>query len=298
MRVFVIFQEREKSKISEDLNIIESIINYNFKNIESIIVFVDNSNEYVQRSNKIDSNIYMISADDENWEFSAYDEGYRWIIDNFKVEADDIFLVANETNNREYNQKYLKFFKNKKIIKWVNDDKVVGFVGENIKPIKILDMYVKKYVATHLFFLNYKILKEIIPFSITVSNKDIFSNDYNDFFKKTAPLDKSFIEGIEARVFGWKNNHNVFGFYHQAQPLTLENFDFFKGKVRSIICEYYIGAKIENQNIKLVNLKNLRLFRKTIKPLLKYKIVKNFILLLVRKGYIKTLLRTSKINIE
>jgi hypothetical protein len=294
--VYILAQERIPANINRQISILSNIVNHVWNEAIVKYIFALNSDQVKHVVVKSDK-LQIVPSSNDNWEFSAYDTAYKYLVKHFDVSDNDIIIIANETIYRDYNDTYNKLFLNKKIKKWVQKGYIVGLKGYLPGRLKIFDLFVNNTVSTHLFILKFGMLKNIVPFSLQYGDKCLFSSDEKKLFVDNDLIDSQIVKRILSRITieSDDNDANIsFIKHHNAMSLTSDNKSYVIGKAKAILAEYYFGAKASSNKITIKNLKRFPIFRSVIAHVIHYTFFKRLLLYMIKIKIIDHTPRTGK----
>jgi len=291
--IYILAQERVPADIERQISVLSNIVNYIWNDTSIHYIFAINS-DLLKSAVKISKNVQLVPSLNDNWEFTAYDTAYAYLVKNYDVSENDIIIISNETIHREYNSSYNKLFFNKKIKKWVQKGYLVGLKGYLPRRLKIFNLYVNNYVATHLFIIKYGLLKKLIPFSLQCEDEYLFSSDDKKLFLDNAPIDSQIIRKILGRITIGRSDDESFIKHYKSMTLTPDNRPYIIGKAKAIIAEYYLGAKANRNGIKIKNLKKWKIIRLVIAYIIQFPIFKRIFMYMIKKKIINHTPRTGK----
>lgn len=249
MRKYILYLTYTDKYKKEGLHILQSFVSNLFDASYQNYLIIDNAIEKTTNI-RYAENINLISGDNSYREFSGLQKGIKVLQETQELENSDIFILANDTFYNSYGIKYLEYFQQKECVYALIENKVIGYINNYPLEIKVFNLPLRSWIRSSLIILNYETLKKLLPLIIPYKEIDLFSEDYHEFFNKNINISENYKGYLRTWLFGETNlDTNFQQTWHSQKPLTLENFQSFKGKTMSIFCEHYLSARIVKNNI-------------------------------------------------
>ena len=250
----------DNQECNRSLDILDSICNKLFCKFQKILITIDNSRESFA---DIDSKFgLIIPGDNSTFEFSGWDAGYKYLINNFIVDHDaDLILYANDgfyrTDFADGGKQYIDFFDDK-ILRVEHRDitsLAIGYLDDFPKEVSLMGINYRSWIRSNLFILSANVSKKLHPIVFPLTKEYLFGSAGEPFFRKVPEISKNWQDYNQSWLFGteipecqeyrlkWK----------RCAPLNEFNRDFFKIKCMTILSEHYLSARLNMLNIEIVN---------------------------------------------
>lgn len=234
---------------------IKNILNNMFDSNEVKYVVIDNSNNI--KENFINEP-YIISGDNSYFDFSGWDKGYLFALENNLISDETLILFANDTffqRNYSDGENFLEVF-NKDIIK--NKDltkSAIGYMDDFPKDVILNDIKFNSWIRSNIFFIPFKIMKDLSKLTFDFPKERIFSDDINKFWSNDDLISDNWKAYISSWLFGIENNNYPEYKLHwlKSKPLNESTWDFFQRKAITILSEHYLAARLFNMNIEIID---------------------------------------------
>ncbi|WP_111977886.1 hypothetical protein [Algibacillus agarilyticus] len=148
------YEDKVDQAIKEFENLISSF------NGEATLIIINNSNVNVNIEN-CHIKFKLIEGDNENWEFSGWQKGQKYILNNFNINKNDLFIFANDTFNSHRNFTFIDrhlFIKAAKKINIKTQKIILGeqnHIHNSEQSFMLFDKVKNGWVSTYLFAVNY-----------------------------------------------------------------------------------------------------------------------------------------------
>jgi hypothetical protein len=223
----------------KSLRLLDSMIKRISNNDYAILVV--NNNEVLAQNNQslVSKNHYYINGSNTSWEFSAWDEGLDYFVNQFDINNNDVFIFSNDTfcQHRSFTILDELIFSN--AISYCSyNDIAVGHVDFIDKDFIVFNRSVKQWISTFLFAMNYKVVKGVVPFSecekkdLAIDNLSIKVNGCNESFN--------------IHLTNWLLGHG----WYKSETSDV-NMIINKGK--AIINEKVLSSKLEANRVDIRN---------------------------------------------
>lgn len=255
--VYVVYLEFTASHRDSSLPVLLSFASRLLPGSELRLVIVDNSS-----ARDCDVQPYpgalratCIAGDNSSREFSGMDKGVAWLRAQEEVAPNAVFILANDTFNRNYGAQYLGNFQSGPVREALAWHALIGYCDGYPRPIKLFGLPLSWWVRTSLIVTTARTLARLSPLAIPFRDQEIFAADPKTFFREPSQLSKNYIHYLRAWLFGDKDPSGEFDYHwHSQRELNDSTFDFFTGKARSILCEHYFSARARWLGIPLLDI--------------------------------------------
>lgn len=197
-------------------------------------------------------NYYYITGTNSSWEFSAWDEGVKYIQEHLSPKDDDIVVLGNDTfcHHRVFTR-FDEYCFSRAVLHELPSDVVVGFVDKSAHVLSVNGQDLDHWVSTFLFATRYDVVNNALPFSVCDIDDISYSND------------KIIVSGCSKVFNDYLTSWLVKGWYKKD--------DADKGlvisKAKAIVNEKSFSARLIKKNVSLVNVysgNHLPLIRKVL----------------------------------
>ncbi len=244
IRLAVVFLQFDRQKYSLAMERLISLIS-GFKSIEYTIVVVDNANPGLW-FHEVSDHLIHIGGDNSSWEFSAFDRGVEFL--EATNRAADVYGFATDAF-LAYGDSYLEMIDEATLRYCVELRACVGWVDSFMHDLSAFDYHYREWVRTSLFFISAEVLPQVGPLNTTFEPDRIFGPTAETPFLASAPLNYELREHVLAWLTKEETNVRLEEVWHSQLDLTGNSFDFFKAKVRAILREHLLSAKMQSRDV-------------------------------------------------
>jgi len=230
------------------------------KNLESLLprilpkgytfkyIIIDNA----QQENKVSlsNNNVLISGNNSFSEFSGWQKGLNFLESKLLHAKDDLILFVNDSFHRSYGTKYLDYFPPVNLSN-LNNAFIYGYFDDFPKSASLFGYKYKSWLRSNFFITSFSSLPPLLPLTLPHPPASLFSSNIEKFWSDEANISPNF----KAYILCWLTGRIDSDFpeyrlkWAKSRPVTPQNIKRFKLKAISILCEHYLGARIENSNI-------------------------------------------------
>ncbi len=234
---------------------IDRIVNKMFENINKKYVIIDNSNTHQVIT--VDDKHY-IHGNNDYFDFSGWDEGFKYARENFIIDEKTMFLFVNDTffqRNYSDGENFLDVF-DKSILKDKDlNDLAIGYIDDFPKNVVLNGINYNSWIRSNIFFLSSNVMKKIEKLTFNFPKNRIFSNDINEFWSKDNLISDNWKAYISSWLFGKEDDRFPEYKLHwlKAKPLNEDTWDFFQRKAITILSEHYLTARLFDMNIEIID---------------------------------------------
>jgi len=219
----------------------------------SMLVLVCNSSKVLSDSSAFKDKVdHILSGSNSAWEFSGWDEGYKYISEKENLNDDDTFIFANDTfcHHRSFTGYNKAFFTYS--FKHLRKNIIVGDTDDLGKPFTILGYQSRNWVSTYLLGCKKEVLDKILPFN------RFGSQEFNSLFRQKN-LDEFCLpetsENMNVHLSQWIKR------YKNKVDKNLISSDYKIMKLRAVINEKLISAIASSNSISIVSVYRFRIFK-------------------------------------
>lgn len=252
-RLLAVFLQYSNAHHDSGMRALSSLVARLFPAHEPSFVIVDNKLDK-RHEVQLRHDTNLISGDNSCREFSGYDRGLRWHESFGEISPDTPVVIANDTFNRHYGEKYLGLFTAARVSRTLRSNGVLGYVDAFPQPQSVFGHAFQKWIRTSLFIAPYGVMRQLAPFGPRLDHKEIFRQDADPaFFSEGAPLSPWYQSFLRSWLFAEAPKDETFKpEWHSKEPLTETNVDAMRAKTCCILCEHLMSAKAMSLEIPLV----------------------------------------------
>ncbi|EMH4162857.1 hypothetical protein RJ498_002114 [Pluralibacter gergoviae] len=212
------------------------------KSIESIfddnsyeLVYVDNSTENISHRS-INRKELWIKGSNVGGEFSAWDEGYDYINENYTLFPDDVFLFLNDTFCHHHYFTFYDKFLYRKVIKNCREKNIFGELNGVKKEFAINNYIFSKWVSSYILILTKSSVDKLLPFNKVSSIDEIVLDDIKSKLSDNQVIVPFFSESLNVHLTNWLFPTDNNGWYNAKKG----NLDIYMFKLKAIMNEKFI----------------------------------------------------------
>lgn len=191
-------------------------------------------------------NTLEIRGSNRGGEFSAWDEGYRYVLENIKMKSDDVVIFANDTFCHHSPFTWL----NKMIFKYylsrLSQNQILGDLHKGKEDFKFENIEFESWISTYIFALRWRTVNKIKPLDKV--------NEIDGLAQKITLSSKSVtVKGgsvsLNSHLTNWLfSSDKNSGWYNASNAdLALKQF-----KLNAIMNEKLLAAYAREQEIELI----------------------------------------------
>jgi hypothetical protein len=255
-KIVVLYLVFGDENLNNGLCEIENILNKMFDDKEIKYVVIDNSNSIKENHA---NEPYIITGDNSYFDFSGWDKGYSFALENNLISDETLILFANDTffkRNYSDGENYLNVF-SKDIIKNKNlKESAIGYIDDFPKDVIINEIKYNSWIRSNIFFIPSNIMKDLKKLTFDFPKERIFSNNINEFWSNDSLISNNWKAYISSWLFGIENKAYPEYKLHwlKAKSLDINNWEFFQRKAITILSEHYLTARLFNMNISIIDI--------------------------------------------
>lgn len=246
----VIFVQYDQTRYRHSFSVLLEVL----KPLQDWQIFtlrVDNKHED-QELQSCDNFTMKVGGDNTLFEFSGWMKGWETLTEE-KGECDcylfvtDAFLVYEDHYQNLLDSELLNFLMREQAVSGLIDLPPIHF-----KNLKLMDWQMNFWVRSSFFLVPLAVLQRMQSL-ISIQEIDPFCDlkFQGNAFRADSPLSLNYREYLEQWLTqGW----------HSAFPLTEENWERFRNKIRSVLNEHALTGRWQEMAIPLYDLQFLKLF--------------------------------------
>jgi hypothetical protein len=194
--------------------------------------------------------ITVIGGDNSAWEFSAWDEGLRFV--EAELDGYDLVHLATSAFDTLYTG-YLDRFDDRLLAGIARGRMACGHIDYYNEPITLFSDQSQHWIRSSFLFVAPAELRRLGSFvSIgTAQRAAIFSGNPAAPFRADAPLSEIYKRYVTDWLLGAGTGQGVE--WHSRFELTTETLDFFERKVLAIFNEQMLSMRLREQGCELVD---------------------------------------------
>lgn len=204
---------------------------------------------------ELDSATTCISGDNSGREFSAWDRGLSWLERAYGPSHDATLILGNDTLHRSYGDAYVDGFTQERYRRAMREQGLLGWIDAYPRPISLFGNSLRAWVRTSLLVARGSVIDRLRPFVLPFADSEIFSSDVRELFCSPSPLSENYRSYLRTWLFGEPGDGEFQERWHSAEVLSSANFEHFRGKIRSILCEHHFSARAQSLGIPLFDVR-------------------------------------------
>jgi|WetSurMetagenome_2_1015567.scaffolds.fasta_scaffold00204_12 hypothetical protein len=254
MKLAVLFLKYDRGGNLNSFEIFKSYADQ-LKGCNKFYIIIDNAKEGDHFA-KIDKNIYRIDGDNSCWEFSGWQKGLACLRDN-KFSYDAV-LFANDAF-LAYGRNLIEHPQTLNIKKWfLTGNSMMGQIDTKGYHMEIRGNDVSSWICTNCFFLTKRII-DAIGSVVSVNDENMKTvvsidcpvimeePDHRAYFNADCGLNDNY----KTMVVTWLTKE-----WHSKFDINEVTWALFRCKVRSLLNESLLTARIRNLGYKIESYKN------------------------------------------
>jgi hypothetical protein len=222
---------------------------------ETELVVVDNAlpGDWAHR---ISGSLVHIGGDNTHWEFSAFDRGLRWL--EREGHRADVYALATDAL-LAYGDDFLELVDDAVVEACHRHSACIGWIDSFVERCEVLGYSYESWLRSSLLFLPASELSTVRPLAFEIRDSDLFGPDPGQPFRPLAALSANLraflLEWLTSNADGDKRLDEV---WHSQFQLDEETFDRFKSKVKSILREHLLSARLQAHGARCYDLRAIR----------------------------------------
>lgn len=256
--VWCIYASYQESNLRPGIEVIQKIVEDRWQKRFNCLA-VENSWPKLSRYQSREGWTF-IDSDNRLREFSAYDDGFSYLLKNETIGSKDLVIFANDTFNTHYGSDYLNLFDKNFVESSTKDSSLVGWVDQYPEKIEILGCKQQSWIRTSFVVGRASDFANIFPLSEFVLSLKVFADNEKDFFN---PEDKFLSENFKAfnRTWFFGDPNPVFKErWHSAETVKDKSPEFLRQKMQCILAEQVLSLRAKNIGLKLADVNTHRMF--------------------------------------
>lgn len=185
----------------------------------------------------------ILAGTNQQYEFSAWQEGLGYLKNNISGDFSTIFLNDTVLTHRYFSvARKFAFLTGLLLFGNNNKPRYIGFTNKlkDKSRYTILNYSATSWVSTYLFFMNNLALQAI---DYKIWSKEQNEQSVNGGYNKQNFFSESISQNLKEWLIKWLFED---GGWYKSEPLSEANYKFFEIKAKSIINEKYLSAKLNS----------------------------------------------------
>jgi hypothetical protein len=216
-------------------------------------VIVDNARSG-EPDHAIDRACDRISGDNSLREFSGWDRGLGWLDRRHAPAPESIVVLANDTVVRAEKHDRVRDIPGDRVAA-ASRGALVGWVDEYPRPVELCGLPLRQWIDTSLVVAQRRTLACLEPLARPLADDQVFADDWRRFFRTPSPLSENYLTYLKTYFFGERSDREFEHGWYARAPITEQNVEAFKGKLRCIFCEHLLSARARARGIPLVDIR-------------------------------------------
>ena len=247
LKLAVLFLEYDNGKYKDAFRLLQSYVD-KIDDCDKEYFIIDNLKEG-DSCLRVSRDVYRIGGDNRDWEFSGWQKGVNFLKEN-NIES-DIVLFVNDAF-MAYGWNFIQEgVTGRSLEKVIKDEAVVGHIDTKGIKMKIFGKEVTKWLCSNCFFVPAKMIRSL---DTMVSVDDVMlttivPKEYKKgtYFKDISTIDKNYKD----MVVMWLTKE-----WHGKFEINERNWGLFKNKLKAMLNESMLTAKIKDLGYKVESYKN------------------------------------------
>ena len=131
---------------------------------------------------------------------------------------------------------------------------LVGWIDEYPRPVRLFGTEFRQWVDTSLVITTQRALNALRPLSVLLGER-IFDDDWRRIFLEPSPLSANYRRYLSAYFLGDGLDQEFPHRWYAQAPVTPDNFEDLKTKLRCVFCEHLLSARARSLGIRLVDIR-------------------------------------------
>lgn len=255
-KVIVLFLVYGDKYLQDGLNELRKIVSRMFPSVGADYIVVDNAMHLSFDERRSDYRI--VGGDNSLWEFSGWDRGFAYAKDNDYITDGSVVFFANDTfYRRQYKDgtNFLDVFDAAILDGRDVRNSAIGYLDDFPKPVSIRGIEYISWIRSNIFAIPSNIVDMLWPFAKTIEPAYVFSDSYIKFWSDNDVISRNWKAYISSWLFGAECPEFPEYKLHwiKAEPVTEENFEYFKKKALCILSEHYLSARLHNMGVPVID---------------------------------------------
>jgi hypothetical protein len=251
--VYLVLVEFGREREQAALHLLTTTLHRLFPTARVRLLIVDNAADN-QYEAEIGPDLYHVGGDNSLHEFSGWDRGIAWLHTRWAPANDSIVVLANDTVARADKLERIRDVPADRAAA-ARQGALVGWIDEFPRTFELFGFSLRQWIDTSLVIAERQTLAALSPFARPLSDTQLFADDWRRVFREPSPLSENYRGYLKAYFFGEPTAGGFEHSWYAQEPLSEENFDAFKMKLRCVFCEHLLSARARARGIALVDIR-------------------------------------------
>jgi hypothetical protein len=203
---------------------------------------------------KIARELDRVSGDNTLREFSGWDRGIAWLERRYGPAPESIVVLANDTVVRADKHDRVRDIPADRAAA-ASNGALVGWIDEYPRAVELFGLALRQWIDTSLVLAEWATLAALGPLARPFADELLFADDWRRVFREPSPLSKNYRAYLRTYFFGERIDGEFEHAWYAQEPLTEQNVEAFKVKLRCIFCEHLLSARARARGIPLVDIR-------------------------------------------
>ena len=254
--VYLLLLEHGRTHEQKTIDLLDSTLRRLFPDSRRQKVIVDNAivdDSDMATEEHGDVQVDRISGDNTLREFSGWDRGLAWLDRSHAPAPDSVVVLANDTIVRPDKFERIRDLPTE-CGAMASQGALVGWIDEYPRPVRLFGTEFRQWVDTSLVLTTRRTLNALEPLTVLLRER-IFDDDWRRIFVEPSPLSANYRSYLRTYFLGdCLDKEFTHGWYAQT-PVTPDNFEDLKIKLRCVFCEHLLSARARRLGIRMVDIR-------------------------------------------
>ena len=250
--VYLLLLEHGREREQKAIDLLDSTLRRLFPDSRRHTAIIDNA-VTDGSDTAIDERIERISGDNTLREFSGWDRGLAWLDRRHTPAPDSVVVLANDTIVRSDKSERVRALPAERGA-MASQGALVGWIDEYPRPVRLFATEFRQWVDTSLVITTRRTLSALEPLTVRLSER-IFDDDWRRIFVEPSPLSAKYRTYLRTYFVGDRLYQEFTHGWYAQTPVTPDNFEDLKTKLRCVFCEHLLSARARALGIRLVDIR-------------------------------------------
>lgn len=220
-----------------------------YRDFNPNIIFINNNedNKIINYSS-VSDNIRYIQGSNSSGEFSAWDEGVAYVVSNYVIDNEDVFVFLNDTFCHHRLFTFIDRYVYRQAMLITSEYEIRGELNKSIEKLEVNDTNLNGWISSYYFCCRWQSVKLLLPFSKAANlENNVKIKIKEDLLNHTVKI-PIFSSGLNAHLTKWLFPQGSRGWQGKSKNT---NCDILFFKLQAIINEKLLSYTAIEKNIKI-----------------------------------------------